>query len=127
MFLARELTIFVILLHGLCMKNLNVKWIYLLVLSIIWGSSFILIKKSLLGLTPYQLGALRTIITGFILLSVGYPKLKNIPKPKWKWLLISGLLGSFIPAFFPKGTDVGSDADFFYFPFLCIPTSQRRN
>ena len=82
------------------MKNPNTKWIYLLILSIIWGSSFILIKKALLGLTAYQLGALRTIITGLILLSVGYYKLKEIPKYKWKWLLISGLLGSFIPAFF---------------------------
>lgn len=81
------------------MKNLNVKWFYLILLSIIWGSSFILIKKSLLGLTPYQLGALRTIITGIILLSVGYSKLKTISKPKWKWLCISGFLGSFFPAF----------------------------
>tara|TARA_R110001592_G_scaffold181949_2_gene424962 strand:- start:791 stop:1669 length:879 start_codon:yes stop_codon:yes gene_type:complete len=82
------------------MKNLNIKWIYLLILSLIWGSSFILIKKSLLGLTPYQLGALRTIITGIILLVFGFNKLKAIPKSKWKWLLLSGLLGSFIPAFF---------------------------
>lgn len=82
------------------MKNLNIKWIYLLILSIIWGSSFILIKKSLLGLTAYQLGALRTIISGIILLAFGYNKLKTIPKSKWKWLLISGLLGSFIPSFF---------------------------
>lgn len=82
------------------MKNLNIKWIYLLILSVIWGSSFILIKKSLLGLTPYQLGALRTIITGVILLAFGFNKLKTIPKSKWKWLLLSGLLGSFIPAFF---------------------------
>ncbi|WP_400075471.1 DMT family transporter [Winogradskyella sp. R77965] len=82
------------------MKNPNIKWIYLVILSIIWGSSFILIKKSLLGLNPYQLGALRTIITGLILLVAGYKTLKNIPKSKWKWLLISALLGSFIPAFF---------------------------
>ena len=82
------------------MKNLNIKWIYLLFLCLIWGSSFILIKKSLLGLTPYQLGALRTIITGIILLVFGFNKLKAIPKSKWKWLLLSGLLGSFIPAFF---------------------------
>jgi len=82
------------------MKDLNIKWIYLLILSIIWGSSFILIKKSLLGLTAYQLGALRTIITGLILLTFGFNKLKTIPKSKWKWLLLSGLLGSFIPAFF---------------------------
>lgn len=82
------------------MKNPNIKWIYLLILSVIWGSSFILIKKSLLGLTAYQLGALRTIITGVILLAVGYNKLKDIPKSKWKWLIISGLLGSFFPSFF---------------------------
>lgn len=82
------------------MKSLNIKWIYLLVLSVIWGSSFILIKKSLLGLTAYQLGALRTIFSGIILLAVGYNQLKTIPKTKWKWLLLSGLLGSFFPAFF---------------------------
>lgn len=82
------------------MKNPNVKWIYLFTLSIIWGSSFILIKKSLVGLNPYQLGALRTLITGIILLAFGYRTLKTIPKSKWKWLLLSGLLGSFIPAFF---------------------------
>lgn len=82
------------------MKTLNIKWIYLVVLSVIWGSSFILIKKSLLGLTPYQIGALRTIITGVILLTFGFKKLKTIHKSKWKWLLLSALLGSFIPAFF---------------------------
>ena len=81
------------------MKNPNLKWIYLIILSVIWGSSFILIKKSLLGLSPYQLGAMRTIFTGIILLSVGFYHLKDIPKSKWKWLLISGFLGSFFPAF----------------------------
>ncbi len=81
------------------MKNLNLKWVYLLILSIIWGSSFILIKKSLLGLTPFQLGALRIIITGIILLSVGFSGLKTIPKSLWKWIVISGFLGSFFPAF----------------------------
>lgn len=99
MFLAKELTIFVIHLRCFCMKNLNLKWIYLVILSVIWGSSFILIKKSLLGLTPYQLGALRTIITGLILLSVGFKKLKSIEKTKLKWIALSGFLGSFFPGF----------------------------
>ena len=31
------------------------KWTYLIALSLIWGSSFILIKKSLLGLSAYNL------------------------------------------------------------------------
>ncbi|MCK8480319.1 DMT family transporter [Psychroserpens algicola] len=82
------------------MGKTDIKWIYLLALSIIWGSSFILIKKSLLGLTPYQLGALRTIITGIFLFSVGLNSLKSIKKREWKWVILSGFLGSFIPAFF---------------------------
>lgn len=81
------------------MKNINPKWLYLFILSIIWGSSFILIKKSLIGLTPYQLGALRTIITGLFLFAVGFKSLRTINKKDWKWLIVSGLLGSFIPAF----------------------------
>ena len=81
------------------MNNINSKWIYLFVLSLIWGSSFILIKKSLLGLTPYQLGALRVIITGLFLFIAGFKGLKTIRKQEWKWIVISGILGTFIPSF----------------------------
>ena len=81
------------------MKSPNIKWIYLLILSVIWGSSFILIKKSLVGLTAFQLGALRNIITGVVLLAIGYKGLKQIDKSKWKWIALSGFLGSFFPAF----------------------------
>ncbi len=81
------------------MKQIDSKWLYLVVLSVIWGTSFILIKKSLLGLTPYQLGAIRTIITGIFLLIAGFNKLKTIDKQQWKWIGLSGLLGSFFPAF----------------------------
>ncbi len=73
---------------------------YLFTLSIIWGSSFILIKKSLLGLSPIQIGALRTIITGLFLFSIGLKSLKTIQVKAWKWLIISGFLGSFLPGFF---------------------------
>ncbi|RAJ14947.1 DMT family transporter [Olleya aquimaris] len=83
------------------MQNNNTsKWVYLLVLSLIWGTSFILIKKALLGLNAYQLGALRTIITGLFLFAAGYTKIKSIKKEAWKWIALSGFLGSFIPAFF---------------------------
>ena len=82
------------------MNGSNVKWFYLIILSIIWGTSFILIKKSLLGLTAYQLGALRTIITGLFLFLAGYSSIKSIRKEKWKWIILSGFLGSFFPAFF---------------------------
>ncbi len=81
------------------MKQISNKWLYLVVLSVIWGTSFILIKKSLLGLNPYQLGALRTIITGLFLLAAGFRTLKTIDKRQWKWIGLSGFLGSFFPAF----------------------------
>jgi drug/metabolite transporter (DMT)-like permease len=81
------------------MKNINVKWLYLIILSIIWGSSFILIKKALIGLNPFQLGGLRTVLTASILLTLGYKSLKTIKKHEWKWIALSGFLGSFIPAF----------------------------
>lgn len=81
------------------MKQISSKWLYLVVLSVIWGTSFILIKKSLLGLNPYQLGALRTIITGIFLLAAGFKTLKTIDKRQWKWIGLSGFLGSFFPAF----------------------------
>ena len=43
------------------------KWIYLFLLSGIWGSSYILIKKGLIGLSPIQLACFRIVITSFIL------------------------------------------------------------
>jgi drug/metabolite transporter (DMT)-like permease len=82
------------------MPNKNSKWGYLLLLSLIWGTSFILIKKSLLGLTAYQLGALRVIITGLFLLVIGFKRIKTINKKDWKWITISGFIASFFPAFF---------------------------
>lgn len=81
------------------MKNNQLKWLYLCILSLIWGSSFILIKKSLVGLTPIQLGALRTLFAAIFLLIFGFSKLKTIQKKEWKWIVISAVLGAFIPAF----------------------------
>lgn len=75
------------------------KWLYLIVLSLIWGTSFILIKKGLVGLTQIQLGSLRTVMTAFILFSVGLPTLKQIQKPQWKWIALSALFGTFFPAY----------------------------
>ncbi|PNW29464.1 DMT family transporter [Formosa algae] len=75
------------------------KWGYLFVLSLIWGSSFILMKKALIGVTAFQLGALRTIFTALILFTVGLKSIQTIDKQAWKWVMLSGVFGSFIPAF----------------------------
>ncbi|MCB0457883.1 MAG: DMT family transporter [Flavobacteriaceae bacterium] len=75
------------------------KWVYLVILSIIWGSSFILMKKGLVGLTDYQLGSLRIVLTSLFLFSVGFKSIKQIQKKHWKWIAISGFVSSFFPPF----------------------------
>ena len=81
------------------MSNRNKKWLYLAILSLVWGSSYILIKKTLIGLSPLQLGSLRIIFTTIILLAIGFPSFKKIPKNKWKWIFLTGYIGSFFPSF----------------------------
>ena len=75
------------------------KWTYLISLSLIWGTSFILIKKALIGLTPTQLGSLRIIFSSIIIFIFAWNTLKLISKKEWKWIIISAFLGSFFPAF----------------------------
>lgn len=81
------------------MQRIEKKWFYLIGLSIVWGSSFILIKKGLVGLSPLQLGALRTCLAALFVLIIGYKSLKKIPANKWKWIILSASLGTFFPAF----------------------------
>lgn len=81
------------------MQNNTLKWVYLVILSLIWGSSFILIKKGLVGLTPVQLGSFRILFTSFFLLLIGWKSLLTIEKASWKWIIISGVLGTGIPVY----------------------------
>lgn len=81
------------------MEASRLKWILLIILSLIWGSSFILIKKGLVGLSAIQVGSLRIIFAALFLLAIGYSSLQKIPKDKWKYIVLTSLFGTFIPAF----------------------------
>ena len=81
------------------MKSFQIKWILLGLLALIWGSSFILIKKGLIGLTPFQLGSLRIIFCAVFLLVIGFKSLTEIPLHKWKYVAVTSLFGTFIPAY----------------------------
>ncbi len=81
------------------MPSNSLKWIYLIVLSLIWGSSFILIKKGLIGLSPVQLGAVRIIFTATFLFIAGFKRIRQIARKDWKWVGLTGLLGTFFPSF----------------------------
>ena len=75
------------------------KWFYLIALSLIWGSSFILIKKALVGLEASQLGSLRIIFSSIFIFLIAWKNIFSIKKTEWKWITISAFLGSFFPAF----------------------------
>jgi drug/metabolite transporter (DMT)-like permease len=81
------------------MDSKQLKWVYLITLALIWGSSFILIKKGLVSLTPMQLGSLRIIFAALFLLLIGFKSLAKIPRFQWKYIALTATLGTFIPAF----------------------------
>ena len=81
------------------MSDVNRKWTYLLILSLIWGTSYILIKKSLEGFTPIQLGAVRIVLATLFLFLIGFRSMRNITRTQWKWVFFSALAGSFFPIF----------------------------
>ena len=81
------------------MDNKQLSWLYLVTLSVIWGSSFILIKKALIGLSPIQVGALRILITTAFLLLIGFKRILHIKRRHWYYLILNSFLGTFFPAF----------------------------
>ncbi|WP_281298049.1 DMT family transporter [Flavobacterium limnophilum] len=81
------------------MDSKRLKWVYLITLALIWGSSFILIKKGLVGLTPMQLGSLRIIFAAIFLLLIGFKSLAKIPQHQWKYIALTATLGTFFPAY----------------------------
>lgn len=81
------------------MESKQLKWIYLGILSLIWGSSFILIKKGLIGLSAIQLGSLRLIFSAVFLVLIGYKSLFKLTKSQWKYVALTAVFGTFIPAY----------------------------
>lgn len=77
-------------------------WGIFILLSFIWGSSFYLIKEASQVLSPVQVAASRVFCAGLVLLPVAIKYWKSIPRNKFIYVFISGLVGNFIPAiFFP--------------------------
>lgn len=88
------------------MKDRVVNWTLLVLLSAIWGSSFILMKKGMFNsagasvFSSTQVGALRMLIAGSLMLPLGLPFLLKKAKTKdFISLSIVGFSGNFFPAF----------------------------
>lgn len=83
------------------------KWGLFLLLSFIWGSSFELMKLGLFEnhdqskplLTSWQVAALRLVSAGLVVAPFIHLYLRKTDRSKLGYIALSGILGSFIPAF----------------------------
>lgn len=74
-------------------------WVVFIVLSLIWGTSFILIKKSLIAFDSSQVASLRILIATIAFLPIIFLNWDKIDWSKWYLYLIVGLAGGGIPPF----------------------------
>src|SRR6476659_8129376 len=75
------------------------RWFYLALLSIIWGSSFILMKLGLLSFSPDQVAATRMLVSFLSLFPFVIFQIRKVEKKYFKYMFIIGFLGNGIPAF----------------------------
>jgi drug/metabolite transporter (DMT)-like permease len=80
--------------------NKLINWLLFLVLSIIWGSSFILMKHSKEELTAPQIASFRIFSAGLVFLPFAVFHLAKIPRKKIFLVVVSGITGNLLPAFF---------------------------
>ncbi len=80
--------------------NNQLSWILFTSLVLIYGSAFILIKWGLISYSPQQVASYRIFIGGIALSPFAFGLRKvSLSKAQWYFLIQSGILGSFIPAY----------------------------
>lgn len=75
------------------------KFVMLVIIAITWGSSFILIKKTLPVFDPLQIGAFRAGFSGLLFAFIGIPALRKMARKDIFWIALSGLFGNFLVVF----------------------------
>lgn len=74
-------------------------WIVFIGLAIVWGSSFILMKRGLVSFSPVQVGMIRIVLASATLLSVAANSLRKIPRSAIVPLIVVGLFSNLFPYF----------------------------
>ena len=76
-----------------------IHWILFSALCIIWGSCFFLMKVGMRELSAYQVASIRILSAGLVLLPFVKKAWQSIPRAQVGRVMLSGLIGSFFPAF----------------------------
>ena len=71
----------------------------IVVLALVWGSSFILMKEGLKVYPPGQVAGVRIFSAFLCMFFIALPSLRKIKRDKFKYLFLSGMLGNLLPAF----------------------------
>jgi drug/metabolite transporter (DMT)-like permease len=82
-------------------------WISFIVLTIAWGSSFMLVKRGLQSFSPWQVASIRLTAAMTVFLPFALRYFKEIPKAQLPYIFLSGLLSMCIPAFLFCAAQVG--------------------
>lgn len=69
------------------------------VLALLWGSSFILMKESAKELTGWQIGAVRIFSAAVVFFPFAVVSLRKLPASKLPLIILTGVLGNLFPAF----------------------------
>ncbi len=91
-------------------RILIIAWSILAGLALIWGSSFILIKRGLEFFSSTEVGALRISITFLALSPFAVTRIRKLKWREWKYLALVGLIGSGFPAFLFAKAQTGIDS-----------------
>lgn len=75
------------------------QWVILIILSIIWGTSFILMKTGLRSYSPLQIASLRMFIAFIFFTPFAYKALKKLRKQHIPYILFIAIIGNGLTAF----------------------------
>lgn len=81
------------------MSNNFSRWAIFIILCIIWGSSFKLMKDSATSLNALQIAALRIFSAGLVFVPFAIFHISKIPRNKLGVVILSAVFGNLLPAF----------------------------
>lgn len=75
------------------------KWILIGFLALIWGSSFMLMKRGLVNIAPDQMASIRMFSSFLFLVPFTFSRIREVKPHQWKYIAATGFLGNGIPAY----------------------------
>ena len=81
------------------MSNNFIRWAIFIILCIIWGSSFKLMKDSSIALSATQIAGLRIFSAGLVFVPFAFFNFSKIPRQKIGAVILSAVFGNLLPAF----------------------------